>query len=151
MTGWRIGYAGGPATVIAGMKKIQSQSTSNPCTISQAAAVAALNGDQSCVAEMCSAFKGRHDFIVNALNDIRGFSCHAADGTFYAFPDVTSAIRIKGVRDDTELAALLLEEAEVAVVPGSAFGMPGYVRLSFASDSATLEEATRRIGRMMTS
>ena len=149
MTGWRIGYAGGPAPVIAAMKKIQSQSTSNPCSISQIAATAALTGDQACVAERCLAFKERHDYVVNALNEVTGFRCRAGDGTFYAFPDVTGAMQQKGLHDDTELTALILEEAEVAVVPGTAFGAPGYVRLSFACDLATLKEALDRIAALM--
>jgi aspartate aminotransferase len=150
MTGWRIGYAGGPVELIAAMKKIQSQSTSNACTISQAAATAALDGDQTCVAEMCRAFKQRHDYVVDALNHIPGFHCRPGDGTFYAFPNVTQAIANKSLKDDTELTALLLEEAEVAVVPGTAFGAPGHVRLSFATDLKTMQEAMSRIHRAMT-
>ncbi len=149
MTGWRIGYAGGPRTLIGAMKKIQSQSTSNPCTISQAAAAAALNGDQTCVADMRKAFKDRHDYVVDALNAVPGFACQPGDGTFYAFPDVTQAIAAKGLRDDTELTTLLLEEAEVAVVPGAAFGSPGHVRLSFACSMATLQQAMARIAAVM--
>jgi aspartate aminotransferase len=149
MTGWRIGYAGGSRSLIGAMKKIQSQSTSNPCTISQAAAAAALNGDQTCVAEMRSAFKDRHDYVVDALNAVPGFACRSGDGTFYAFPDVTQAIAAKGLRDDTELTTLLLEQAEVAVVPGAAFGAPGHVRLSFACSMATLQQAIARIARVM--
>ncbi len=150
MTGWRIGYAGGPAPLIAAMKKIQSQSTSNPCAVSQVAAETALNGDQTCVAQMCSAFKQRHDYVVAALNAVPGFQCRAGAGTFYAFPDVTAAIQARGLADDSELAATLLEQAEVAVVPGVAFGAPGHVRLSFACEMAALEEATARITRVMT-
>ena len=149
MTGWRIGYAGGPRTLIGAMKKIQSQSTSNPCSIAQAAATAALNGDQTCVAEMRNAFKERHDYVVDALNAVPGFSCQPGDGTFYAFPDVTQAIAAKGLRDDTELTTVLLEQAEVAVVPGVAFGAPGHVRLSFACSLATLQQAITRIARLM--
>ena len=149
MTGWRIGYAGGPRNVIAAMKKIQGQSTSNPCTISQAASVAALNGDQSCVAEMNTAFRQRHDYLVEALNDIPGFSCLPGAGTFYAFPDVTGAIRAKGLADDSALTELLLNEAGVAVVPGSAFGANGYIRLSFACGMATLQDAVSRIKRVI--
>ena len=145
MTGWRIGYAGGPKTIIAAMKKIQSQSTSNPCSISQAASVAALNGDQSCVREMTKAFRARHDYLVAALNQIPGFQCLASAGTFYAFPNVSEAIQAKGLKDDLALAELLLSEAEVAVVPGSAFGAPGYIRLSFACSLDTLKETIRRL------
>jgi aspartate aminotransferase len=149
MTGWRIGYAGGPKTIIQAMKKIQSQSTSNASSISQAASVAALNGDQSCVAEMTRAFKSRHDFVINALNEIPGFECRAGEGTFYAFPNVSGAIEAKGLADDNALSELLLNEAEVALVPGSAFGAPGYIRLSFACGLDTLEEAIRRIRRVV--
>ncbi|MGM0563762.1 MAG: pyridoxal phosphate-dependent aminotransferase [Pseudomonadota bacterium] len=146
MTGWRIGYAGGPADIIKAMKKVQSQSTSNPASISQRAAEAALNGDQSCIDTMNEAFKRRHDFVLQGLNDIPGFECIAGDGTFYLFPNVEGAIaNIDGVNDDVELAAFLLEEAEVALVPGSAFGLDGHMRLSFATSDEALKEALKRI------
>ncbi|MDP7418246.1 MAG: pyridoxal phosphate-dependent aminotransferase, partial [Gammaproteobacteria bacterium] len=133
MTGWRIGYCGGPKNIIQAMKKIQSQSTSNACSIAQAASVAALDGDQSCIPEWTAAFKQRHDYVVAALNDINGINCAPGDATFYAFPNVAGAIEAKGLENDTALAELLLNEAEVALVPGSAFGAPGYIRLSFAT------------------
>ena len=146
MTGWRIGYAGGPQPIIAAMKKIQSQSTSNPCAIAQKAALAALTGDQACVGEMTEAFKVRHDYLVDALNGTPGFSCLPAAGTFYAFPDVSGAIEsLPDVSTDIQLAEHLLEKAEVAVVPGSAFGAPGHLRLSFACGLETLETAVGRI------
>ena len=147
MTGWRIGYAAGPAELIGAMKTIQSQSTSNPCSISQAAALAALDGDQACVAEMTAAYRRRHDFIVAALNDIPGFECRAGEGTFYAFPRVQATLDAHGLRSDVELVELLLNEADVACVPGSAFGAAGYVRLSFACSMEELEESVRRIKR----
>jgi aspartate aminotransferase len=147
MTGWRIGYAGGPKAIVGAMKKLQGQSTSNPCSISQAAAAAALTGDQACVRQMNAAFKERHEYIVRALNGIQGFRCIPAAGAFYAFPDVSDAMRRKGIADDTAFAELLLKEADVAVVPGSAFGAPGYIRLSFACSIETLKEAVARIGR----
>lgn len=149
MTGWRIGYAGGPRTIVAAMKKLQGQSTSNPCSISQAASVAALAGDQACVSEMNEAFRQRHEFITNALNGLPGFQCIRADGAFYAFPDVSEAIRKLGVADDIAFAELLLKKADVAVVPGSAFGAPGFIRLSFACSTDTLKEAVVRIGRIL--
>ncbi len=149
MTGWRIGYAGGPKSIIQAMKKIQSQSTSNACSISQAASVAALNGDQDCVVGMTRAFKERHDFVIGALNDVPGFHCREGEGTFYAFPNVAEAVEAKGLADDSALAELLLNEAEVALVPGSAFGAPGYLRLSFACGIETLQEAIRRIRRLL--
>ena len=146
MTGWRIGYAAGPRKLIGAMKKLQGQSTSNPCSISQYAALAALTGDQSCVAEMAAAFRQRHDWLVDALNALPGFQCLPGDGAFYAFPDVSGAIAaLDSVDDDTGFAEYLLDQAGVAVVPGTAFGAPGHVRLSYACSLDTLEEAVRRI------
>ncbi len=146
MTGWRIGYAGGPKPLIQAMKKIQSQSTSNPAAVSQAAAVEALNGDQSCIAPMLAAFHERHDYVVATLNALDGVRCAEADGTFYAFPDFSTVIeRLDGINDDVELAEFLLNEAGVALVPGSAFGAPGYLRLSFATGMDTLRDALGRI------
>lgn len=146
MTGWRIGYAAGPEAIITAMRKIQSQSTSNPCSISQAAATAALNGPQDCLVTMKQAFKERHDYLVGALNELPGIKCSAGNGAFYAFPDVTEAIeQIKGVSDDVELSTWLLEEAGVAVVPGTPFGAPGFVRLSFATSIDVLKAAIERI------
>lgn len=146
MTGWRIGYAGGPALLIEAMKNIQSQSTSNPTSISQVAAQAALEGDQTCISRMCAAFKERHDFVVNELNTIPGVRCIAGQGTFYSFPNVEGAIaRLDGIHSDVDLAEHLINEAGVALVPGSAFGAPGHLRLSFATDLDTLREALRRL------
>ncbi|HEX2796765.1 MAG TPA: pyridoxal phosphate-dependent aminotransferase [Immundisolibacter sp.] len=146
MTGWRIGYAAGDARVISEMAKIQSQSTSNACSISQVAAQAALEGDQGFIQEMNTAFKQRHDFVVAALNDIKGIRCAPADGAFYCFFSVADAIAATpGVSDDVEFAAWLMEKAEVALVPGSAFGAPGYLRLSFATSVDNLKEAMRRL------
>jgi len=150
MTGWRIGYAAGPRKLIAAMKKIQGQSTSNPNSIAQYASLAALNGDQSCIAEMTTAFRKRHDWLLEALNGLPGVRCLPADGAFYAFPDVSDAIAaIDGVEDDTGFAEYLLEKAGVAVVPGSAFGAPGHERLSYACSMETLEEAVRRISGVL--
>jgi aspartate aminotransferase len=145
MTGWRIGYAAGPAPLIAAMNKIQSQSTSNPTSISQYAAVAALDGDQSCITEMVTAFKSRHDYLVAALNAIPGMRCIAGDGTFYTFANVDAMMASKGCASDVELCEQLLEQAKVALVPGSAFGAPGHVRFSFATDMDTLRKAAERI------
>ncbi len=147
MTGWRIGFAAGPHELITAMKTIQSQSTTNACSVSQAAAVAALNGDQACVADMAAAYRARHDFLVAALNDLAGFRCRPGEGTFYAFPDVRGAIEATGAGSDVGFVERLLNEADVACVPGSAFGAPGYIRLSFACSMAELEESVRRIGR----
>ncbi len=145
MTGWRIGYCGGPEEIIKAMKKVQSQSTSNPSSISQVAAVAALNGDQSCVTEMLEAFHERHDYLVAALNDIPGFKCAEGAGTFYAFPNIEGAMEAVGVKKDSDFSELLMKKADVALVPGSAFGAPGYLRLSFATSMDVLEKAISRI------
>jgi len=151
MTGWRIGYAGGPAELIKAMKKIQSQSTSNPTSISQVAAQAALEGDQSCIKPMVTAFRERHDFVVAALNALPGVTCLPADGTFYCFPSFEAVIeRMDNVKDDVELAEYLIENAGVAFVPGSAFGAPGYLRLSFATSMDILKEAMDRLARALT-
>jgi aspartate aminotransferase len=149
MTGWRIGYAAGPPELISAMKTIQSQSTSNPCSISQAAAVAALTGDQSVVAEMTAAYRARHDYVVTALNAIEGFECRPGEGTFYAFPRVDGALRGRGLASDSALVELLINEADVACVPGEAFGAPGYIRLSFACSMDTLQDAVSRIKRVV--
>jgi len=146
MTGWRIGYAAGPAKLIAAMKKIQSQSTSNPASISQAAALAALESGTEFVTPMVKAFKERHDYVVQRLNDMPNVSCLAADGTFYVFPDFSQVIESRDdITDDVDLAEFLINKANVAVVPGSAFGSPGHVRLSFATSLETLQEALDRI------
>ncbi len=146
MTGWRIGYCGGPKEIVAAMATIQGQSTSNASSISQRASTVALNGDQSCVAEMNKAFKARHDFVVAGLNAIPGISCLPGAGTFYAFAHIEGAMRALGIKDDNEFAEYLLVHAGVAVVPGSGFGAPNHMRLSFACSMLTLEEAVRRIG-----
>jgi len=149
MTGWRIGYAAGPQNLITAMKTIQSQSTSNPCSVSQAAAVEALNGDQSCVAMMTAAYRERHDYVVDALNGIKGFECRRGEGTFYVFPKVSDILDAKGMGTDIELVEFLLNEADIACVPGSAFGAPGYLRFSFACSLESLQESIRRIKRAM--
>jgi aspartate aminotransferase len=145
MTGWRIGYAGGPPEVIKAMKTIQSQITSNPSSISQVAAATALDGDQSCIAEMLKAYKSRSDYIVAALNGIPGFECREGEGAFYAFPKVVGAIAAQGLKDDGELVKLLLEKGDVVMVPGTPFGAPGYLRISFACSIEELEKAVNRI------
>jgi aspartate aminotransferase len=144
MTGWRIGYAGGPKKLIGAMKKIQSQSTSNPTSIAQAAAEAALRGDQSCVATMCSAFEQRHDYLIEALNAIPGVDCLPCDGTFYCLPSVKGAMESLGLETDTAFSERLLEHG-VALVPGSAFGADGHVRISFATSMDNLKQAVARI------
>lgn len=148
MTGWRIGYAGGPADLIGAMKKIQSQSTSNPAAPSQAAATAALAGDQSCIKPMLEAFKKRHDYLVHALNSIEGVTCLPSDGTFYAFPNMQGLIDKHNCESDLDFAELLIEKVDLALVPGSAFGAPGHLRLSYAASMDTLEEAIVRLRKM---
>ena len=155
MTGWRIGYCGGPAHIITAMENIQSQSTSNPASISQAAAEAALIGDQSCISPMVAAFKERNRFVTDALNAIPGIRCLLSEGAFYAFADVREAIgqlRSRGVineNSDIALSEYLLEHGGVAVVPGSAFGSEGYIRLSFATAMSNLENALSRIAKVL--
>ena len=149
MTGWRIGYAAGPEPLIAGMRKVQSQSTSNPCSISQWASVAALADDRSEVTRMRDEFKIRHDYVVGALNEIAGLSCEPGDGAFYAFPDASEAIAKLGEENDTTLCSRLLDGVGIAVVPGAAFGSPGNLRLSFATDLGSLEEAIRRLAKAL--
>ena len=155
MTGWRIGYAAGPEAILRAMTNVQSQSTSNPTSISQVAAEAALNGDQGCITPMLDAFRERHRFVVDALNAIPGFSCVDSGGAFYAFPYVRPAILALLARDvieeatDIAFSEYLLESADVAVVPGSAFGAEGYIRLSFATSQANLEKALKRIALAM--
>jgi len=150
MTGWRIGYCGGPKEIIAAMSTIQGQSTSNAASMSQKAATVALAGDQACVEEMNKAFKARHDFVVQGLNSLPGVSCLAGAGTFYAFADVSKAMAAHGCRDDGEFAEMLLNQGGVAVVPGGGFGAPGHMRLSFACSMQTLEKAIERMRRVLT-
>ena len=146
MTGWRIGYLGGPLSLVKAAQKIQSQSTSNPSSVSQYAAVAALNGDQTYIRESTAIFKQRHDFVHSGLNSIDGVDCTASDGTFYSFPNMQGVIdRLDGINNDVELGEYLLEQAEVALVPGSAFGAKGYMRLSYATSMENLEAAIQRL------
>lgn len=155
MTGWRIGYAAGPAYIIKAMEILQSQSTSNPTSISQVAAQAALEGDQACITPMVTAFRERHEYVVNRFNQMRGLKCIKAGGAFYAFPDAREAIsnlhkagKIKEATD-MALAEYLLEQFGVAVVPGSAFGAEGYFRISFATSMDNLRNALDRIEKAL--
>lgn len=145
MTGWRIGYAGGPAKLIGAMKKIQSQSTSCPTSISQKAAEAALTGDQSVLEPMIKAFEERCDLVVDGLNKIKGITCLRPDGAFYVYPNIMPLIKAAGLKSCTEFSEWLLEKVGVAVVPGDAFGLGGYMRISYATDEATLKDALSRI------
>ena len=149
MTGWRIGYCGGPEKIITAMKKIQGQSTSNASSVSQAAAVVALNGSHQPVHSMAKEYERRHTFIFNALNSIKGFKTVAATGAFYTFPEVTGVIKDLNLSDDIELSDYLIEKANVAVVPGSAFGAKGHIRISFATSMELLKEAVNRIEDML--
>lgn len=148
MTGWRIGYGAGPKNIIKAMKKIQGQSTSNPCSIAQAAALEALNGDQSIINTMVCAFEKRHDFIVNALNAIDGVECPKSQGAFYAFPRVKGLISRLGLKNDIELSTYCLEVLNIALVPGSAFGAPDYVRFSFATSMDKIKQAIERLSKV---
>jgi aspartate aminotransferase len=145
MTGWRIGYAGGPEKLIQAMNIVQSQSTSNPTSISQYAAAEALDGDQSFIQTMVNAFEQRHAFVLNAFNAMDGVECLPADGTFYSFPNVEGMMQRLGLKTDAELSSYLLDKVGVAVVPGSAFGLDGHIRISFATSMQNLENALARI------
>ena len=155
MTGWRIGYCGGPAHIISAMENIQSQSTSNPSSISQAAAEAALNGDQSCINPMVAAFKERNIFMAEQLNQINGVRCLLSQGAFYAFADASKSIdalfkkNLISAPNDIVYSEYLLEKAGVAVVPGSAFGCEGYMRLSFATSMENLRQALSRMRNLL--
>lgn len=150
MTGWRIGYAAGPAELIAAMKKVQSQSTSNPASISQAAAVEALDGDQSCIDSMLTEFKKRHDFVVDSLNQMPGIDCLQTHGTFYVFPNIAGVLDSKPeLKDDMDFAEALLVDKGVAVVPGSAFGLKNHVRLSIATSEDNLRNALNRLAEFI--
>lgn len=156
MTGWRIGYCGGPENIITAMENIQSQSTSNPTSISQVAAETALNGDQSCMRPMIAAFRERNQFITDRLNAIPGFQCLLSGGAFYAFVDTNPAIKnlksqgLIANANDIDFSEYLLEKAGVAVVPGSAFGCNGYIRLSFATSMDNLTKAMDRLKNLLT-
>jgi aspartate aminotransferase len=151
MSGWRIGYAAGPAAVIKAMTSLQGQSTTNACTISQAAAREALVADQTCVRDMCAEFKRRHDAFFAGVSRLPGFRCVPAAGTFYLFPNVEAAIRAKRLTTDVELCERLLDEVGLALVPGTAFGAPGHLRLSFAASTSTLDAALARLAEFFRS
>ena len=146
MTGWRIGYAAGPKEIIKAIGKIQSQSTSNPSSVSQAAAVEALNGKQNFIKKRSNAFKLRRDFVVNSLNSIKGINCLKPNGAFYVFPSCKGLLNKKTkLKTDTDFVKKLLEKSNVAVVQGSAFGLDGYFRISYATSMQNLKKAMQRI------
>lgn len=149
MTGWRIGYAAGPEEIVAAVNKIQSQNTSNPTSISQKAAYEAICGDQSVVETMVGEFRKRRDFIVGALNEIPGVKCFSPEGAFYVFPNVSAvyghSYQGKKITNSAEFIDYLLDEANVAAVPGAAFGSDDHIRLSYATSLANIEEGMKRI------
>jgi aspartate aminotransferase len=150
MTGWRIGYAGGPLQLIKAMAKLQSQSTSNPCSIAQAAATAALNGDQSFLKERNEAFQKRRDLVVSMLNQAKGIRCPRPEGAFYVYPDVSGLIGLttakgKRIENDSDLIDYFLDDYRVAAVHGAAFGVEPAFRVSYATSEAILTEACQRI------
>jgi len=153
MTGWRVGWMIGPKDVIKAATNLQSHATSNVANVSQVAALAAVSGDLSAVEEMRKAFDRRRQTIVRMLNEIPGVTCPVPEGAFYAYPSVKGVLgkEIRGQRPQasSELAAVILEHAEVAVVPGEAFGTPGYFRLSYAMSDADMEEGVARIGKLL--
>lgn len=149
MTGWRIGYVAGPEQLIQKMKTIQSQSTSNPSSISQYAALAAIEGDQTFTKEVVKTLKERHDFVYKALQEIDGIKCLPCQGTFYILPNVQEVMTRLGINSDVEFSEFLIDKAKIAVVPGSAFGAPGYVRVSFATSMENLEKAMDRLHKAL--
>ena len=156
MTGWRIGYGAGPVEIIKAMAKIQSQSTTNPSSISQAAAVEALNGPQNFILERSKEFQERRDFVVKSLNEIKGLSCLNPDGAFYVFPNCSKCLNKKDkkgklLKTDSDFVESLLENNGVAVVQGSAFGLEGYFRISYATSIQNLENALKRISEFCNS
>ena len=149
MTGWRLGYCGGPKEIVNAMSTLQGQSTSNACSITQKAAVAALNGDQKPVEAMNVEFKRRHDWFIAALNRLPGISALPCAGAFYAWADCSAAMAAFGIRDDNAFAEMLINDAGVAVVPGSGFGAPGHFRASFATSMAVLEKSIERMQKVL--
>ena len=150
MTGWRVGFVAGPADALARLKKVQGQSTAGAATISQHAATEALTGDQTPVRDMVAEYRRRHDRVVPALNALPGVRCVPSDGTFYAFPDAHELIdELDDIDDDYQLAETLLHQAGVAVVPGSGFGAPGRLRVSFAADMETIDTGLERLRRFI--
>ena len=150
MTGWRIGYGAGPKEIIKAMAKIQSQSTTNPSSISQVAAVEALNGTQEFIKTRTESFKERRDFVVKSLNKIKGLTCFKPNGAFYVFPNCKSCLNKKDIKKnkiktDKDFVESLLENAGVAVVQGSAFGLPGFFRISYATSMENLQKALAKI------
>ena len=150
MTGWRIGYAAGPVYLISAMKNVQSQNTSSPTTVSQFAAQAALEGDQSCVWQMTRAYKERHDFVVGELQKMPDIQCIPSDGTFYTLPSIKKLLNKKtNITNDFEFAELLLQQAGIATIPGSVFGIAGHIRICYTTSMQYLAEAMKRLQKVM--
>ncbi len=149
MTGWRLGYCGGPKEIVNAMSTLQGQSTSNASSITQKAAVAALNGDEKCVQDMNAEFKKRHDWFIGALNRLPGIVALPASGAFYAWADCSAAMMAFGIKDDNAFAEMHINDAGVAVVPGSGFGAPNHFRASFACSMATLEKSIERMKKVL--
>ncbi|MEM9989412.1 MAG: aminotransferase class I/II-fold pyridoxal phosphate-dependent enzyme, partial [Pseudomonadota bacterium] len=147
MTGWRLGIGAGPSSLMGGVRKILGQSTSNPCSITQYAGIAAFGGEQGFLKEWVATFHRRRDKVVKAINAIAGLSCLTPQGAFYVYPSCVDLIGKGGITNDVDFAERLLESEAVAVVPGAAFGLSPYFRISYATDDATLEEACARIAR----
>jgi len=149
MTGWRIGYIAAPEYIIKGVRKIQSQSTGCPNSIAQKAATVALDSSRDFFTPMLEAYQTRHDLVVHRLQQLEGMQCLPSDGTFYLFPDASAAIKQLELEDDIQLAEFLLEKAKVAVVPGTAFGMPNHIRISCATSEENLNKALRQISKVL--
>lgn len=149
MSGWRIGYAAGPSEIIRALVRLQSQSTTNASSVSQAAAAAALNAGAGVLTDMVDAFRRRHELVHRALSTMPGVHCEPGLGAFYLLPNITEAMARRGIANDTEFCRALLEDTGLALVPGSAFGAPGHVRISFAASTQTLEAALQRFGEFL--
>ena len=149
MTGWRIGYAAGPKSIIQAMKKIQSQSTSSPNSISQVTATTALRAEHHNFTYMYDTYKIRHDLVLKALNQMKGVRCIPADGAFYLFPDISAAMQHLEIESDVKLSTYLLDQVKVAVIPGSTFGFPGHIRLSCTASTEKLKEAMDRLASVL--
>jgi aspartate aminotransferase len=147
MTGWRLGYALAPATLVSAMQKLQSQSTSNPTSIVQKAAIAALNGPQQCVSDMRAEYIRLRDHVVNGLRAIPGVECTMPEGAFYAYPNISSFFGRSGVKSASDVAGKLLREAHVATVPGEGFGTRDHIRVSYATSIAELDRGLERMRR----
>jgi aspartate aminotransferase len=149
MTGWRIGFTLSPAPIAKAMGTLQSQSTSNPTSVAQKAAVEALNGPQDSIQVMLAEYKRRRDFVVARLNTIPGLTCAMPKGAFYAYPNISSAFGKAGIKNSLDFAEKLLEKVSVAAVPGAAFGTDNYLRISYATSMAELERGLDRIDEFM--